>query len=108
MTNPLIEKWAEIHNPPKPEPQKPEPYKPRYSNLGYKEQNLIRMLKELITDIENGKVFYENHEIQRDWNRIDNTKLYWDDDYESSIDSPTSMMYDRGQMINIKVFKRYD
>lgn len=103
MTNPLLQKYEEIHN-----LKKPEPPKPKYNNLGYKEQNLIRMLKELIMDIENGKVFYENHEIQRDWNRMRMSEPFFVGDYVSSIDPHKSMRYDRGQMINIKVFKRYD
>ncbi len=103
MTNPLLQKYEELRNPPKPEPQTP-----KYILLDYKEQNLIRMLKELIIDIENGKVFYENHEIQRDWNRMRMSEPFFVGDYESSIDPHASMRYDRGQMINIKVFKRYD
>jgi hypothetical protein len=105
MTNPLLQKYEEIHN-----PKKPEPPKPRYNNLNYKEQNLIRMLKELITDIENGKAFYDKHETQPNWKRID-TEPFWGDVFgrgKASIDPHAYMRYDRGDMLNIKVFRRYD
>ena len=106
MTNPLLQKYEEIHN-----PKKPEPPKPRYNNLGYKEQNLIRMLKELITDIENGKAFYDKHETQPNWRRMRMQEPFWGDVFgrgKASIDPHASMRYDTGDMLDIRVFRRYD
>jgi hypothetical protein len=104
MSNPLIEKYNQIHKPPEP----PEPPKNPYSHLHYNDVKLIHTLEGLIGDLKSGRASYDKYETAPNYRRSKMTSPYmWAEekiDYNSYM---PYMQYDEGEMITIRVFRSY-
>jgi len=100
MSNPLIEKYNQIYK-----PQKPEPPKDPYSHLRYEDRKLISVLENLIGDLKTGKASFQNYEAKDNHMRLNVIPPnFWN----TEIDYNSPVKYDKGQMITIQIFKRYD
>jgi len=67
MTNPLIEKYNEIHNPKPPEPPKPvEKSKPRKLAKCYDREDLKVSFQQVADKIQQGKAQVANMSMERD------------------------------------------
>lgn len=87
--NPLLQKYEELHNP------KPSKTVSGYPHLRPDEHRLVQILKGMIQDIRDGKVFLNNYEEEKE-------------DYAMKMNLDFSNRINRGRMINIRVFKKYD
>ncbi len=103
MTNPLIEKYNQLHK-----PQKPEPPKDPYRHLRYEDRKLIYELERLLEDLKTGKASYESYETKDNYKRLGTIPPnFWDMDPSHKIDPHSYVKYDKGQMITIQVFRSY-
>jgi hypothetical protein len=99
-SNPLIEKYNQIH--------KPEPPKDPYRHLRYEDRKLIYELNRLIEELKTGKASFQNYETKDNHMRLNAIPPhFWDIEPQSKIDYNSHVKYDRGQMITIQVFRSY-
>jgi len=97
--NPLIQKYNELYN-----PKLPEPPKDPYSHLSHMDKRLIHQLEKLIEELKTGKASYSNYEVKENYNMAIPIN-FWN---TSSIDPKAYMKVDRGRLISIDIFRRYD
>jgi hypothetical protein len=97
MSNPLIEKYNQIH-------KKPEPPKNPYSHLHYNDVKLIHTLEGLLEDLKSGRASYDMYETAPKYRRSKMISPFW---ITEPIDYNSRIQYDEGEMITIRVFRSY-
>ena len=100
MTNPLIEKYEELH-------KKPEPPKNPYSHLRYEDVCLIRTLERMVEDLKTGKASHISFETKDNYRRAHPIPMWEIMEPSIKIDNNSFVKYDQGQMITIQVFRSY-
>lgn len=100
MSNPLIEKYNQIH-------KKPEPPKNPYSHLHYNDVKLIHTLERLLEDLKSGRASYDKYETAPNYRRSKMIPPFWAMEPSEKIDYNSHIQYDEGEMITIRVFRSY-
>ncbi len=99
MTNPLIQKYEELH-------KNPEPPKDPYGHLRYEDRKLIYKLEGLIEDLKTGRASYHDYEVKDNYRRAHPIPMR-EIMEPSKIDNDLYVKYDKGQIITIQVFRSH-